>query len=286
MMNTLIKKTIIKGISVAALSVLMLPANAQTSAIQLSDASAGRMVVKKVLPKRPKPLHTELSVGLRLNTDGWSIFADKGYVRSDESKLRDQFYNLRVFQAELSEHKNPAEKKLAYEDEATGQKSKPFIYGKINNFYSLKLGYGFRRMIAGKPEPGSVSVHWMGVGGFSLGMEKPYYINAYVQQDNTGSYSEQSIKYSEDNRKSFLDEYYIVGGSGFAKGLSEIKFVPGLQAKTGLHFDFAANRKTVLAVEAGIAAELYSRKVQLMATQEGKAYFVNLFASLQFGKRW
>jgi hypothetical protein len=243
-------------------------------------------VVKKVIPKRPKPLRTELSIGLRFNTGGWSIYADKGYVRSEETKLKDQFYNLRIFQAEFSEHKHPSEKKMAYLDETTGEKSKSFIYGKINNFYSLKLGYGFRKMIAGKPEPGSVSIHWMGVGGLAIGFEKPYYINAYVDKDKTGTYNEENIKYTDETKESFLNEYYIIGGGGFAQGLGEIKFVPGLQAKTGLHFDFAANKKTVLAIETGVSAEVYSRKVQLMARQEGKPYFVNLFASIQFGKRW
>ncbi len=244
------------------------------------------VAVKKIIPKRPKPLRTELSAGLRLNTDGWSIYADKGYVRSQETKLSDQFYNINVVQIEFSEHKNPAEKKMSYIDETTGEKSKAFIYGKINNLYTLKLGYGTRRLIAGKPEPGSVSVHWMGVAGLALGMEKPYYINAYTDKDKTGFYSEENIKYSEETKESFLNEYYIIGGSSFTQGLSEIKFLAGIHAKTGLHFDFAANKKNVLAVETGISAEVYSSKVQLLARQDGKQVFVNLFASIQFGKRW
>ena len=260
---------------------------AQTT-ISSSSGGALSAVPKKVIPKKPKPLRTELSVGYRMNTDGWSIFADKGYVRSEETRLSDQFYNLRVFQLEFGEHKDPAQAKMRGAENATGEQTKPFIYGKVNNFYSLKLGYGFRRLFAGKPEPGNVSIHWIGTAGLALGLEKPYYIEAYAPLDNSGGSPpvRQSIKYTEDNRNYFLDPYYIIGGSGFTKGINEIKFVPGLHLKTGLHFDFAANKKTVLAIEAGASAEFYTRKIQLMAREDGKPYFFNLFASLQFGKRW
>lgn len=262
------------------------PAVAQT---MISASGNKTAATPKVVIKKPKPIHTELSVGYRLNSDGWSIFADKGYVRSEETKLRDQFYDLRVFQVEFGEHKDPAQHKKKYQDNGSGEQTKPFVFGKVNNFYALKLGYGVRKLFAGKPEPGTVSIHWFATGGLSVGLEKPYYLEAYAPQDNVGGGGplvRQSIKYSEANREYFLNDYYIVGGSGFTKGISEIKFVPGLHAKLGLHFDFAANKKTVLAVETGASAEVYSRKVQLMARDEGKPYFFNIFASIQFGKRW
>lgn len=275
---------LLAGSFIAALFFSFAPATGQT--INLKEEASRPLVVRKVPVKRPKPLRTELSAGLRLNSDGWSIYADKGYVRSEETKLSDFFYNLRVVQLEFSEHKNPAEKKMSYLDESTGDKSKAFIYGKINNFYALKAGYGFRRLIAGKPEPGSISIHWTGIGGLALGFEKPYYISAFTNSSNSSFYSEETIKYSDETKESFLNEYYIIGGSSFTEGLSELKFVPGLHAKTALHFDFAAGKKSVLAVETGVNAEVYSRKVQLMARQDGRQVFVSMFASIQFGKRW
>lgn len=240
------------------------------------------------LIKKPKPIRTELSGGVRLNTDGWSIYVDKGYVRSEETKLSDQFHDMRLFQVELSEHKDPKEVKRSMTDQASGgtQKTKPFIFGKINNFYALKLGYGLRKMIAGKPEPGTVSIHWVNVGGLSLGMEKPYYLDGYVPQDNFGTLVPATFKYTDETKQSFLNDQYIRGSAGFQKGLGEIQFVPGLQAKSALHFDFATNRRTAMAVETGIGIEYYTRKIQIMANQDAKPYFVNLFAAFQFGRRW
>jgi len=273
----MMRNILIKGC--VALSVAVLSG---TSYAQSLSSGTGRPAVK-----RPKPITSELSVGFRLNTDGWSLVADKGFIRSEESKLRDQFYNVRVVQLELSEHKHPKETRRALTDQTGGggERSRPFVYGKINNFFALKAGYGLRKMIAGKPEPGTVSIHWLMLGGISLGMEKPYYLDGYVPQDNFGTLVPATFKYSDSTRESFLREDYIRGSAGFTKGLGEIQFVPGIHAKTALHFDFAASRKTVLAVETGVNVEYYSREIIMMANQDHKPIFVNLFASLQFGRR-
>jgi hypothetical protein len=70
------------------------------------------------------------------------------------------------------------------------------------------------------------------------------------------------------------------------KGFNEIKFVPGLHFKTGLHVDFATGRKSLMALELGVNGEYYTSKIQQMVGQDPKALFLNFYASLQFGKRW
>lgn len=239
-------------------------------------------------PKKIKPVRTELSGGFRFNTDGWSIFADKGYNRYENAKTSDMFYNTFIIQAELGEKKHAKEVKSANQNlsSAINDKTRPFIFGKINNFYQFKVGVGFRRLIAGKPEQKTISIHWVYVGGFSLGMEKPYYIDAYVPQDNGATLVRESIKYDDSTKTAFLNQPYIIGASSFTKGLSEIKFVPGLHVKTGLHFDFANKRDLKMAIETGVSAEVYSRPIQIMANQTAVPYFVNIYASIQFGKRW
>jgi hypothetical protein len=241
-----------------------------------------------IRPKKPKPITKELSAGLGLTTDGWTIVVNKGWVKTDDEKNRDKFYNTRFAQIEFSEHKHVKEIKGTNTALAVNgnDKPKPFIYGKINNFYSLKLGYGNRRMIAGKPEPGTVSIHWVYSGGLSIGLLKPYYIDAYVLQDNSTQYVLKSIKYEEKYKESFVQQQNIVGGSGWTKGLGEIKVVPGIQAKTGLHFDFAATAKTKLAIEVGVGGELYTKPIEIMASQKAYPYLVNAYVTLQFGKRY
>jgi hypothetical protein len=283
--------TIFKSGLLVLLTTISISAFGQnTRTIQFSpqDSSRPKPVYKPIAVKKPKPLRTELSFGARLNTNGWGIYADKGWVKSEETKLSDQFYNLRFVELEFSEIKNPKEIRQtnSFLGSISNEKAKPYIYGKINNFYTFKMGYGFRRLIAGKPEPGSVSIHWTYIGGFSLGLLKPYYIDALVQQDNVGTLVRETIKYSDSTKEAFMNDKLIIGNAGFTKGLNEIHFIPGLHAKTGLHFDFAANKKTVLAVEMGISADIYTKNIEIMANQKDYPYVVNIYAGIQFGKRW
>lgn len=239
-----------------------------------SAKKARAAIVAKPKIKKPKPISKELSGGIRLNTDGWSVFAERGVVKSEE-KESDLFFDLRYVLFEISEKKHPKEMKTTT---ASAGSAQSYIFGKINNFYTVKIGYGNRRLIAGKPDPGTVSVHWIYNGGLSVGMLKPYYLKVA---------SGENIKYTDD-REEFLSGYNAVGAGGFMEGLKEIKVVPGLQARTGLHFDFAPRekKKMLLAVETGLTAELYTKKIELMANQKAVPYFVNLYLSFQFGRRW
>lgn len=235
--------------------------------------------------KKPRALRAEFGIGLRLFTDGWGIYAERGKLKSND-KYPDLFHNVSFWQIEFAERKDPAQIKRTNTLAAySNDKPTPFVYGKVNNLYALKLGYGGRKMIAGKPEQGTVSVHWMYLGGLSLGLLKPYYIDAYVV-DNTGSLVLESVKYSDKNKDAFLYKPNIVGSSGFSKGIGETKIVPGLQLKTALHFDFAASKYRVLAIETGANIEYYFSTVQIMANKDPKSFFLSGYVSFQFGKRW
>jgi hypothetical protein len=237
----------------------------------------------------PKPIKTEFSIGARLNSDGWSGLLERGKIVAKSKKTSDKFYSVRVLQLEIGERKSPQEFKITNSAISiiSNETATPYIYGKINNFYTVKLGYGYRKLIAGKPEEGTVSIHWLNMGGLSVGLLKPYYVDAYTSFDSTiGPDQKKSIKYDGPDKASFLNQFFIVGASGFSKGLSEIKMVPGIFYKTGLHFDFANSRKMKLAAEAGLMAEMYSQSIKIMASDSGTPYFVSLYVGIQFGKRW
>jgi hypothetical protein len=228
-----------------------------------------------VKKKKPKPITKEMSVGLRFNTDGWSLFVDRGKVKNVE-RNSDYFYNIRLWQVELEEKKHPQEIRRSNTPPSRPDQAKPFIYGKVNNFFALKVGYGGRKMIAGKPDPGTVAIHWVYVGGISIGMEKPYYVDA----------GGVPVKYTDTTKEIFLSQNAITGSSGFTQGIGETKIVPGAHFKSGLHFDFASSKTTKMAIETGLNAEIYSRAIQIMANQKDVPYFLNVYASFQIGKRW
>lgn len=258
---------------------------AQPSKIKYRDrlGDSTKLVNTAIKPpkvKGPRSLRGELSGGIRLYTDGYGVFVDKGYLKGGETfgqKNRDRLFHVRLLQFELSERKHPKEIKSNNGVPGFGFQQNAYILGKINNFYQFKLGYGRRQMIAGKPDPGTISIHWVYVGGFSAGLVKPYYLNLQ---------SSGETKYSENNEIAFISPGNILGKASFTKGFDELKFVPGFYLRTGLHFDFATGRKGLMALEVGGSGEFYTQKIAQMVGIDPRAYFFNLYASLQFGKRW
>lgn len=229
-----------------------------------------------VKPKGPKAISKEFSLGIRVNSNGWSVFSDIGTLKPRDAKHADMFYNVRFWQVEVTEKKHPKQYKITGNGGASGSNS--YVYGKINNFYALKLGRGYMRMLAGKPDPGSVSIHWLYAGGFSLGMLKPYYLNVYSDPN--------AIKYDGDNKEDFLDQYVIQGSAGFSKGLGEMKYIPGFHVKSAIHFDFSANRKSVIGVEVGANAEYYTQDIEIMANTKPSKFLMDIYVAFQLGKRW
>ena len=246
--------------------------------------------VRIVRPKPPKAINREFSAGGQLNSDGWSVILERSAVRTEETREKaNMFYDLRNLSVEFTEHKHPKQVKSSTSSDPNGtSKVKPYVFGKINNFYALKLGLSKSKMIAGKPEPATVSIHWKYGGGISVGLLKPYYVVAFAPRSPgaSGGLTEQTIKYDENTAPFFLNERNIIGGTFFTEGLSEIEVIPGAHVKTGLSFDFAMNKKSVLALETGVAAEVYTRPIALMAAQKAVPYFVNLYVGLSFGRRY
>lgn len=267
-MRILIKKLFL----LTACSCMYCLAGAQT--VTHSSDTSHKVNQPMVKPKGPKAIAREWSMGFRINSNGWGIYSDLGRIKARDMKHSDMFYNIRFWQFELDEKKDPKE----YKTSGQGSNGRNYIFGKINNFYAFKIGRGYAKMIAGKPDPGSVSIHWVYAGGFSLGLLKPYYL--HVQGDPN------AIRYTEENKENFLDSRIIEGSAGFGKGLNEIQVVPGAHLKTAIHFDFSANRKNVIGVETGINFEYYSQDVQILARQSPTPYFADLFIGVQFGKRW
>lgn len=249
------------------------------NAVGATDTARKKVVPTKPVVKKekaPKAIRSEISGGVRLNSNGWSVFTDFGQVKNLDAKRPDMFYNTRLLQLEFTEKKHMRQEKTAADGREGSATS--YVYGKANNFYAAKLGFGFRKLLVGKPDPGTVSIHWSNIIGFSAGLLKPYYLDTF------GGYT--PVKYTDESKDRFLDQDIIKGGSGFTKGIGEIKLVPGAHFKTALHFDFSNSKSNVLGAEAGVNVEFYGKNVQIMATEKPTKYFVDLFVALQFGKRW
>lgn len=210
--------------------------------------------------------------GIKLNTDGYGMFYEHGKYKT--------ITTTNLWWAELGEHKHNKEIKVAKGDPNFGfVTSNPFIYGKVNNFYNFKLGVGQQRMIGGKGNKNGVATSLIVGGGFTLAMLKAYYLEV---EDGTGKVMD--IKYA-DNNTLFLDPSAIRGASGFGKGFKDMTYIPGGYFRTSLRFDYGRYNEVLSAIEVGLNAEFYSKKVEQMAQNKQHQIFFNAYAALVFGKR-
>ena len=260
---------------------------------EVAKGQAAAMPKTKVIPKsnlqlskrllKAPPIKSEWSAGFRLQSDGWALFADIGTEVKLNPKYPNNQYSTNLFQIEIAE-KTDIRQKLTINGLSSSSNAVGYVFGKVNKFYQARLSYGQRLRIAGKPDSKSASVHWLIAGGLSIGIVKPYKIVALVN-DPTFGFVEKTIQYEPAYREVFLNPDLIFGSAGFAEGLNQLKYIPGLHLKTGLHFDFSKEKTTLLAAEVGASVDFYSDPIQIMLDDQNKKTFANMYISFQFGKR-
>lgn len=229
----------------------------------------------------------EYSVGARLMSNGWQLFYDRSWIKD--------IYNTRSLQIEFGEIRSYTEKKQSPETPGYRTTSgvdvnrKKFFYGKQNKFFFLRVSFGNKKIIANKAESKGVRIGLSYMGGVTLGLLKPYFLElAYEVKNQPGEqYFLVNQKYTESNEDKFLDIYSINGASKFKYGIKEIEFVPGGFAKLGLNFDFASRDKVVKMIEAGVMLDVFYKRVPIMVDKDdNKIVHFAAYLSFQIGKRW
>lgn len=284
-MNLFVKFSIIFTAAISGHVVAL----AQQKRMQYRNRVADTVVLVNTQEKEPKvkgpqPLTREHAVGFRANTDGWNLYYNYGIIKKNDGAKHeiDRFFDVLFLQLEIGEKRHPKETRDFTYDGNAGFKNPilsvfstdMFRFGKLNTFYQAKLGVGYKKLIAGKPEPRTVSIHWSTVGGLTLGLLKPYYFLS-----GTGDV----VKLTPEEAVTQLNTTRFVGGYGFRKGWDELKVVPGIHLRSGLKFDYADKRKRVAGVEVGLNMEGYFQKIHQMALQDPKSFFLNAYATFEIG---
>ena len=230
----------------------------------------------------PKPIgeesivyETERVLHLRAHSNGFSL----GYTVADiETWYKSSYYFF-----DIGSLKNPKEYSQNFRffvPNLSSQPSRAFIFGKINRLYALRAGVGHKKYFSERARRKSIIVGINYEYGFTLGVLRPYYIK-FRGSDGVPDV----VKYTGDNADEFLDETNIYGGAEFRYGWDEIKLKPGFHGQFGTNFTWGNQDNIVKALEVGVMADLFLSKVPLMLTEVNKPYFVNVYLTLQFGKR-
>lgn len=203
--------------------------------------------------------------GIKLTNDGYGAFIEVGRAQSVKKSL--------LFQLDISERKHPKEEKQFSQSGNTG----PFIYGKINFFYPVKLGVQQQFLLGNKGNKNGVSISANVGGGISLGLLRPYLLG----YDSSGI---QIFKGLADDSTRFLGEDPI-SGPNFGTGFNKLRVTPGAYAKAGLRFDYGKYNEMISALEVGLTGEFYSKAIPQMAFTKHEKFFFSAYVALIFGKR-
>lgn len=207
--------------------------------------------------------------GVQLRTNGYGIFYELGKMKTNRK--------TNIYRIDFCEIKNHKEEKLL----GNNFFGNSFIYGKINYFYPVNLGFGQQHIIGQKGNKNGVAVSMVYSGGLIVGLLRPYYVA--VRDDAAGE--NRTIKYSVKDSALFLGNT-ITGGGGFGKGWSEIKIKPGFFAKYALRFDYGRFNESVSGLEIGLSAEIYASKIPIMLfPNKDKRLFIQGYLAVLFGKR-
>lgn len=210
--------------------------------------------------------HKHFAFGVKLISDGYGIFFEKGYARSVKKAL--------LFQIEVSERKHQKEDKQSNPYSPTA----PLIYGKLNYFYPVKLGVQQQFLLGNKSNKNGVSITANVGGGITLGLLRPY----EVEVDKAGQRT--FVRYdSEDSLLFITGPYY--GGPNLRNGWKHLKVTPGLYLKPAVRFDYGRYNELLSAIEVGLTGEFYSKKIPQMLYNKEKQFFFSAYFALTFGKR-
>jgi hypothetical protein len=204
--------------------------------------------------------------GVKLISSGYGAFFEVGRASSVKKAM--------LYQFEFSELKNVKEQKV----NSYYSNSIPYIYGKINYVYPVKLGVQQQMLLGNKLNKNGVAVTANYGGGLSLALLRPYYVQ--LQDGNGVDY----IKYDSKDSLQFLTGK-IIGGAGLSKGWNEITVNPGLYAKMAFRFDYGAYNEVISALEVGIAGDYYSKAIPQMVYNSQKNFFFSAYVAILFGKR-
>ena len=204
--------------------------------------------------------------GAKLTTDGYGVFFELGRASSIKKSL--------LYQLEISERKSPKELKQSSFSNAV-----PFIYGKENFFYPVKLGVQQQILLGNKSNKNGVAVTANYGGGVSVALLRPYYVQVAQGNGEIGY-----IKYNSADSLQFLGNQ-IYGGPNLGRGWSDMTVTPGLYGKAALRFDYGSYNEIISAIEVGVTGEYYSKEIPMMVYNPGKQFFFGGYVTIIFGKR-
>jgi len=245
--------------------------------------------------------NNEFTMDARLHTYGFALAANWTKINT--------YYKSTYFQVEIGELKHQKGYRQNSDNQILNQGSpQSFILGKQNNLFVVRAGYGKKKYLSEKAKRKGVAIGLNYEAGLTLGLLKPYYLD--IKQSDQPDFPTRPEKYDPKTPCNFLNPLGgIYGSSGFFKGIGEVRPLPGIHFKAGVHFDWGAFDEFVKAIEVGVAADVFYKRAPILIhideetfnimniscpqlspdevqANPNRPFFINLYVTLHLGKRW
>ena len=216
----------------------------------------------------------EWSMALMINSNGFG-----GNYRYGQ---RINAADKHLYEIDFAYMKDPKEVKTE-----TGQAM--IVYGKKNLAFNFRFSYGKQHEKFRKHDLGGIAIRHFYNFGSSLALLKPIYYE--VGEGYPLTLLDDPVKFDPEW---ISNNRHIISRASFFKGFKEISVVPGVFAKFGYNFEFGSHDRIIHALEAGLIAEGFIRKLDIMdytshnLNQQNNAknqqFFLTIFLSYRFGR--
>lgn len=163
------------------------------------------------------------------------------------------------------------------------QNQKKFVFGKLYTMFAFRVGMGKQREIYSIFDKGGIAIRYHYEMGALLGIMKPNY---YEVVDSTLIVNNVEYIYLSDKQFDYNihQRSDIYSRSSFFKGIDETKFIPGGFIKAGLSFVFSEKQEAINALEVGAILDVFTKPIQIMATENKDHFLFSLYVGYRFGK--
>jgi len=222
----------------------------------------------------------------------WSVAAmlnSNGFGANYRFGKRINADNKHLFEIDFAYMKDPKEKKSYVHIWGSGAK---YVEGKKNLAFDFRFGYGKQHEIYRKHDIGGVAIRRFYNFGPSLVLLKPIYYE--IGQSVGNDRPLELLPIGKYNSNWTANNIYVISRASFFKGFDGINVIPGVFAKFGFNFEFGREDRIIHALETGLIAEGFVKKVDIMdfsnphvsqsKSAQNQQLFLTLFVSYRFGR--
>lgn len=209
-----------------------------------------------------------LNFGGRLLTSGINLEANYTYSLREKTRIG--------IQVQCGNLKSKREHKV---DNTLYQDSKPYVFGKLNNLYTLHLGLQYQRILFEIRRKNGVQISFLASGGGVLGKLTPNYVYLRDPYLTDNSIKPTLEKYDPENQF----PQYVYGRASYFEGWDESSRLCGYYGDMSFFFDIARREKFTFGLKLGGRIDHFSDSFVLFYRGADYQTFTSLYTSIIIG---